>query len=105
MTSHAPAAPSQKKGASSDSRDMLLRPEETPMATREDHQATRDQSKQHIQAHDWSDGSSDFVLVQDVQPPPPYRVGARADADVSSVSWPDPDHKRRLRRGVCGPQR
>ena len=40
------------------------------MATREDHQATRDQSKQHIQAHDWSDGSSDFVLVQDVQPPP-----------------------------------
>src|SRR4029077_8329540 len=35
----------------------------------------------------------------------PYRVGARADADVSSVSWPDPDHKRRLRRGVCGPQR
>ena len=39
------------------------------MATREDHQATRDQSKQHIQAHDWSDGSSDFVLVQDVTPP------------------------------------
>jgi DNA-binding MarR family transcriptional regulator len=70
MTSHAPAAPCQKKGASSDSRDILLRPEETPMATREDHQATRDQSKRHIQAHDWSDGSSDFVLVQDVQPPP-----------------------------------
>ena len=40
------------------------------MATREDHQATRDQSKRHIQADDWSDGSSDFVLVQDVQPPP-----------------------------------
>jgi len=40
------------------------------MATREDHQATRHRSNRHIQAHDWSDGSSDFVLIHDVRPPP-----------------------------------
>lgn len=40
------------------------------MTIDEDHRATGDQSKQHVEAHAWSDGGSDFVLIREVQPPP-----------------------------------
>jgi hypothetical protein len=79
------------------------------MATREDHRATRDQSQQ--QAHDWSDGSSDFVLVQEVQPPPRIELArermlmCRLYLGLIQTISDDYGAKRRLRRGVCGPQR
>jgi DNA-binding MarR family transcriptional regulator len=49
---------------------ICLLAEETPMAIHEDHWATRDQSKQHSEAHACSDSGSDFVLIREVQPPP-----------------------------------
>jgi DNA-binding MarR family transcriptional regulator len=39
------------------------------MATHRDHRALQSQDEEHIEADAWLESGSDFVLVQDVQPP------------------------------------
>jgi hypothetical protein len=39
------------------------------MANHKDHQTSRTQDDEHIDAETWRDPGSDFVLVQEAQPP------------------------------------
>jgi predicted transcriptional regulator len=45
------------------------------MAIHKDHQTLQTQGDEHIEAESWRDPGSDFVLVQDVQPPRRIELG------------------------------